>query len=316
MAPACDSDTVSLPLSAELRIHERCCAFEAAWTEARSAGTAPPEIASFLDSFDVAEQPALANELVLLDVSFRRGSGERLTRDAYRKKLAGYPHVLDVVDRAVEPVGPNVDLAQRRNLESARGEGPATSLSLLDRVRSRDQDACTSLVELYAPLVYFWARRAGLSQEDSADVVQEVFRSVFDHIGQFRKEQPGDTFRGWLWTISRNKLRDHFRRRERQAAAIGGSDATRFWHEIPEAEPTDSGQAAALTSRRQQLDAALNRIRGDFSAETWNAFWLAAFEDRTSPEIAAQLGITANAARHAKARVLRRLREELRDLVE
>src|SRR5436309_2947113 len=52
---------------------------------------------------------------------------------------------------------------------------PATSLSLLARARTREAAAWERLVDLYAPLVYHWCRRCGLSAEDSADVFQEVF---------------------------------------------------------------------------------------------------------------------------------------------
>src|SRR5690349_2186455 len=89
----------------------------------------------------------------------------------------------------------------------------STSSGLLERAQAHDERAWARLVDLYGPLVYHWCRRAGLRAEDSADLVQEVFRSVYSGLGGFRKDRPQDTFRGWLWTISRNKLRDHARRR-------------------------------------------------------------------------------------------------------
>src|SRR4051812_19850568 len=101
--------------------------------------------------------------------------------------------------------------------DTARSSGPTpaselTSASLLDRIRADDPEAWRRFVQLYSPLVYSWCRRAGLNTEDTADLTQEVFRSVAGHVGSFRRDRPGDTFRGWLWTITRNKLRDFFRR--------------------------------------------------------------------------------------------------------
>src|SRR5438105_4437335 len=101
----------------------------------------------------------------------------------------------------------------------------STSLSLLQRVQGNQPRAWEQLVDLYAPLVYHWCRRAGLGSEDTADVFQEVFRAVAEHVAAFRRDRPGDTFRGWLRTITRNKLRDHFRRRQDQPRAHGGTDA-------------------------------------------------------------------------------------------
>src|SRR5580698_9987695 len=84
----------------------------------------------------------------------------------------------------------------------------ATSASLLELVKADDAAAWERLVGLYAPLVFYWCRRWDLQETDTADVFQEVFLSVATHIGGFRKDQPGGTFRGWLRTITRNKVLD------------------------------------------------------------------------------------------------------------
>src|SRR5262245_9179854 len=88
----------------------------------------------------------------------------------------------------------------------------ATSRTLLERVRAGEATAWQQLVNLYSPLVLRCCRRWDLQDQDVADVFQEVFQAVALHIGSFRKEKPGDTFRGWLRTITRNKVYDHFRR--------------------------------------------------------------------------------------------------------
>src|SRR4051812_40135626 len=91
-----------------------------------------------------------------------------------------------------------------------------TSPSLLDGIRANDQRAWERFVRLYAPVVQRWCRRAGLGEAETPDVVQELFRSVAAKVGDFRREGPGDSFHAWLWTITRNKIRDHFRRRRAQ----------------------------------------------------------------------------------------------------
>jgi RNA polymerase sigma-70 factor (ECF subfamily) len=52
-------------------------------------------------------------------------------------------------------------------------------------------------------------------------------------------------------------------------------------------------------------------IQTEFEPTTWQSFWIATVEQKTTDEIAAALGITRQAVRQAKYRVLRRLREEL-----
>ncbi len=108
-------------------------------------------------------------------------------------------------------------------------EGPhssATSRGLLERVKVDDAAAWHRLVDLYAPLVYRWCRGFGLPEPDAADVFQDVFQAVASSIACFRKEKEGDTFRGWLRTITRNKIRDHFRIRGREPAGEGGTRST------------------------------------------------------------------------------------------
>src|SRR5437867_4186058 len=110
----------------------------------------------------------------------------------------------------------------------SRGEpqaSTATSNNLLERLKADDAEAWNRLVVLYAPLVYQWCRRWDLRDQDIADILQDVFQAVATHIATFRKERAGDTFRGWLRTIARNKVHDHYRRLGREPGGVGGTDA-------------------------------------------------------------------------------------------
>ena len=89
----------------------------------------------------------------------------------------------------------------------------SASTSLLQKLKTHDEAAWQRVLDLYVPLVFSWCRRSGIPSQDSADVVQEVFRAVLRGIAEFRYSQPADTFRGWLRIITRNKIRDHFRKR-------------------------------------------------------------------------------------------------------
>jgi RNA polymerase sigma-70 factor (ECF subfamily) len=186
----------------------------------------------------------------------------------------------------------------------------STSHSLLQRVRLRDADAWRRFAALYTPLVYSWARRGGLQESDAADVVQDVFRSVFTKIGDFQKDGQRSHFRGWLWAITRNRVRLFFRERGPQPQAVGGSDAALLLAQIPDQwqrdeEPSTDNDRQALVRR------ALALVKDDFSADTWQAFWRLTIDGHAAADIAVDLGQTASAVRQAKYRVLCRLREEL-----
>jgi RNA polymerase sigma-70 factor (ECF subfamily) len=191
----------------------------------------------------------------------------------------------------------------------------STSPSLLDRVRQRDGDAWSRLARLYTPLVYRWARQSGLQANDAADIAQEVFLAVASHIEGFDHDRDGATFRGWLWTITRNKVRLHFRRKAGRPDARGGTDAHRFLHD--QAEPVDApadggdSEPGGFDAQRSLVHRALELVRQDFQPQTWQAFLRFAMAGQSAVEIAAELGMTPAAVRQAKYRVLSRLHDEL-----
>jgi RNA polymerase sigma-70 factor (ECF subfamily) len=185
-----------------------------------------------------------------------------------------------------------------------------TSSSLIDRVKADEEGAWDRLVSLYAPLLYHWCRRWNLQDEDLADVFQEVFKTLILHIGEFRREYKGDTFRGWMRTITRNKVLDHFRRQRREVE--GGSDANWRLSQLasPEEPGTDQEEEAEL---HRLFHRGLELIRTEFEERTWKAFWRTAIDGKTPQEVAIELSTTPGAVRVAKSRVLQRLREELGD---
>jgi RNA polymerase sigma-70 factor (ECF subfamily) len=192
----------------------------------------------------------------------------------------------------------------------------ATSRSLLARVQAHEPEAWERLVNLYAPLVLRWCRSPGLQDQDVADVFQDVFQAVVAYVATFRKEREGDTFRGWLRRITQNKLRDHFRKRAGEARGLGGSSAQERLLQLPQPPPAEDDPAADEEGERALFGRALDLIRGDFEERTWAAFWKTTVDGRAAKDVAADLGMSPGAVRVAKSRVLRRLREELGDLIE
>ena len=97
---------------------------------------------------------------------------------------------------------------------------------------------------------------------------------------------------------------------------FGGTDAMCRWQEIPDEEPATFSDSDSQVSPDSPAGRALLLIRPEFRDRTWDAFWRATMERESTAEIAADLGISVNAVRKAKSRVLRRLREEFGDLLE
>ena len=209
-----------------------------------------------------------------------------------------------------------------KDADVAKNAGPPTggvnaSLggSLLERLRGGQPGAWERLARLYGETVYGWCRRAGVPEADAADVCQEVFAAVARRLADFRRERPGDSFRGWLWTITRNKVRDHFRRCADRVQAAGGTTAQQLLHQVPEDAPPDP-EAGPEAEHGGLYRRALELIQSEFEERTWRAFLMVTVEGRAPADVAAELGMTTGTVYAAKSRLLKRLREEFGELIE
>ncbi|HVK13987.1 MAG TPA: sigma-70 family RNA polymerase sigma factor [Gemmataceae bacterium] len=181
-----------------------------------------------------------------------------------------------------------------------------TPASLFDRLRSAtDGQAWGRFVRLYTPFLFHWAHRRGLTPEDAADLVQEVFAHLLKALPAFQYDA-GRSFRAWLAVVVGNKWRE-LNRRKRPLS-------------VPADDLADvAGAADGFAEdeyRRYVSGRALALIRTEFAPATWKAFWGVVVEGRPAADVAGEFGLTANAVYLARGRVLRRLREELAGLVE
>jgi RNA polymerase sigma-70 factor (ECF subfamily) len=190
--------------------------------------------------------------------------------------------------------------------------GDPTSWSLLRRAVAREPGAWERLLTLYSPLVRHWCRQAKIPDHDVPDVAQEVFAAVSANLAKFRADRPGTSFRAWMRGIARHKLQHYLDRRGEPAA--GGTAARRRLEGVP-APSDDLELSEGPTDIAGVYRRALGLVQAQFEERTWKAFWRVAVDDRTPAEVGAEMGITPNAVRQAKSRVLRRLKEEMGDLI-
>ena len=106
---------------------------------------------------------------------------------------------------------------------------PLTRASLLVQIRDGgNQAAWQEFVKLYGPVVYGFARQRGLQDADAADLMQDVLRSVSSAVGRLDYDRKQGTFRGWLFTVTRNKVFNFLsaRRIRPRAGAAQSSSST------------------------------------------------------------------------------------------
>ncbi len=192
-----------------------------------------------------------------------------------------------------------------------------TSTSLLRKVKAQEAEAWERFVDMYGPLVYRWCRVSSLQADDAGDVSQEVFATVAAKVSTFRRDGNGDSFRGWLWTITRNKIRDHFRRLQRQAQAQGGSRMQQLLAQVPDdilSETTVTKPPCDEDSSPEHR--AMELVRAGVEDRTWQAFWRVVVDGQAAADVADALGVSVQAVYDAKYRICRRIRQELRELAD
>jgi|SRR5579884_3657907 len=184
-----------------------------------------------------------------------------------------------------------------------------TSISLLERLRQPGAQASwTRFVELYTPLLFYWARRLGLQESDAADLVQDVFALLVRRLPEFAYDRQ-KSFRNYLRTILRNKWRENLRRLE---PATGRDPQT-----LEQIADNDEFTALEEAEYRQQLvQQALRVLQPEFPSTTWKAFQEYVVAGRDPAQVAAELQISIGRVYTAKSRVLSRVRQELDGLLD
>jgi RNA polymerase sigma-70 factor (ECF subfamily) len=193
-------------------------------------------------------------------------------------------------------------------------QAPPTRPSLLVRLRDlQDRQAWGQFVEVYAPLIYGYLRKRGLQDADAADLTQTCLRQVAARMASFEYDPRRGSFRGWLFTIVRNKLRDFRDRLRHQGQGSGDPRMQRILEDRAAPEP-DEAQAWERDYRRSLLAWAAEQVRPQVQPATWQAFWQTAVEGRSGREAAESLGLTTAAVYLARSRVMARLRALVREV--
>lgn len=185
-----------------------------------------------------------------------------------------------------------------------------TSPSLLDLLREGNPDGWQQFSQVYGRMVYVWCRSRQLDVSTSSDVAQDVFVAVVKNVAKFRKERQEDTFRGWLWMITQNKIRDYYRKLAKNGQATGGSTANAMLAQL--AQEDSLSACDLLNSDHESLLAqALQQVQNEVKDSTWKAFWRTTIDGLDTESAAQELSISPGSVRVNRFRVLSRLRELL-----
>lgn len=190
-------------------------------------------------------------------------------------------------------------------------EFPETDPSLIARLREfGDEASWAEFLRIYQPVVYRLARRRGLREADAQDAVQQVFVSISRSIEDWRGGSNRSPFRAWLTAIARNAVLKTIASRPRDRAA-GTSSVMELLSEIPDRDETATD--FEIETQREIVRRAAERIRAEFTAETWTVFWRTTIEGVPIAEVADAMGRTPGSIYVARHRVVARLKAAIRE---
>ncbi len=160
--------------------------------------------------------------------------------------------------------------------------------------RQGDEFAATQLVRRHGAALGRYLSSGGADSGDVEDLVQETFIRAFRSLHGWRQD---GSFRGWLFRIASNLLKDGFRaRRGRQMVALEDHDL------VASADPASQFAADETAERIQAGIAALPRLQRE-------VFLLRVEQGLEYAEIATALDTTPGAARVHYHHAVRRLKE-------
>ena len=190
---------------------------------------------------------------------------------------------------------------------------PETRDSLIAQVRDPlNREAWDQFASIYRPVIYRLARRKGLQDADAQDLAQQVLISVSLAIGRWEKSDNSVRFRHWLRRVARNAILNALSRMPRDRAA-GGTDIQQFLQRQAGADPEAESQID-LEYRRELYLIAAKTVRVDVKPATWQAFEITVVQGHSAADAATQLNRSIGAVYTACSRVMKRIRETVKQL--
>lgn len=194
-----------------------------------------------------------------------------------------------------------------------------TRASLIQRLKNlEDQPSWQEFFDTYWKLIYGVARKAGLSDAEAQDVVQETMASVSKHMPTFKYDPAVGSFKAWLLKLTRWRIIDQLRKRQSliqdQPASGDTPTGTAAVDKIidPESQALDHLWDAEW--EKNLLDAAVANVKRKVDPQKYQIFDFYVNKEWPAPRVAAQFGVPVAQVHLAKHRVTELIKAEVKRL--
>ena len=191
----------------------------------------------------------------------------------------------------------------------------ATRASLLDRLKDReDQASWQEFFDTYWLLIYRVAKKAGLTDAEAQDVVQETVIAMANKLPGFTYDPKVCSFKTWMLRLTRWRIIDTLRKRLPQSAPDGDGTATSALDRIPDESSLKLDSVWDDEWEKSFLAAALQRVKPLLKPEYYQIFDLYALRQLPVSEVAEIMGVSAARVYLVKHRVAARIRNEIKTI--
>ncbi|MCL4181400.1 MAG: sigma-70 family RNA polymerase sigma factor [Verrucomicrobia bacterium] len=202
---------------------------------------------------------------------------------------------------------------------SSESDPDATRSSLLRRLKNwEDHGGWQEFFDTYWKLIYAVAIKAGLSDAEAHDVVQETVVAVAKQMRESGFDRQRSSFKNWLCLITRRRIVDHLRLRkpDRPNPKIPKGDSTEtgtnLLHRVPDPASVDLEAVWAEEWRKNLVDIAIERVKSRLPAKQFQIFDLYVLKAVPLREVTRTLHVSATLVYVTKHRVSSLVKGEVR----
>ena len=191
--------------------------------------------------------------------------------------------------------------------------------TLLHRLKDwQDEESWRDFFNIYWKLVYGFALRAGLNDQEAQEVVQETVITVARRIPEFHYDPERCSFKTWLLKLTRWRIVDQLRKRalagRRNAFRAGDSSLSNPLDQLPDPATVNLDDVWETEWQQHLLDTAILAVKRKVNPEHYQAFHLCVFKEWPVRKVSEELDLSAAQVYLAKHRVAAVLKREIRAL--
>jgi RNA polymerase sigma factor (sigma-70 family) len=191
-----------------------------------------------------------------------------------------------------------------------------TRQSLLSRLKDwNDHESWKVFFDTYWRLLYRTATKAGLTDAEAQDAVQETVISVMKSMPGFKYDPEHGSFKGWLLRLTEWRIVDQLRKRTRGRARRkspgDASTRTATIEQVPDSPASNLETIWDEEWEQNLMDAAIERVKKKVDPKQYQVFDLHIFKEWPVAKVARTLKISAGRVYLAKHRIGKLIKTEL-----